>query len=224
MMYGVQTLPPNNLLYTTLIVLDMLGETPAYKTSLLSWSIAALLVDVAASGTALVLNNTIGMLSASGNDSGSDSVESDSTPSQDSIEDETTLTTGEEEEPSTSLTVSDVSFAFESLNFSGSEDFSFTTTTIPANTDRVRHAWKGDWNHFNNGQTGAVYYTEDSHYVWIPNGTTRLEATFTAVETSFDTGQAGLLQLDIDLGDDGSNDAQGEGNRLSDFVVLRPVR
>ena len=36
------------------------------------------------------------------------------------------------------------------------------------------------------------------------------------METSLDTGQAGLLQLDIDLGDDGSNDAQGEGNRLAD--------
>ena len=70
-----------------------------------------------------------------------------------------------------------------------------TTTTIPANTDRVRHAWKGDWNHFNNGQTGAVYYTEDSHYVWIPNGTTRLEATFTAVETSLDTGQPAYFSL-----------------------------
>jgi len=86
----------------------MLGETPAYKTSLLSWAIAALLVVVAASGTALVLNNTNGMLSASGNDSGTDPVESDSTLSQDSVEDETTPTTGEEEEASTSLTVSDV--------------------------------------------------------------------------------------------------------------------
>jgi len=104
----------------------MLGETPAYKTSLLSWAIAALLVVVAASGTALVMNNTNGMLSASGNDSGTDPVESDSTHTQDSVEDEITPTTGEEEEPSTSLTVSDVSFAFESLNFSGSEDFSFT--------------------------------------------------------------------------------------------------
>ena len=91
-----------------------------------------------------------------------------------------------------------------------------TTATIPANTDRVRHAWKGDWNHFNNGQTGAVYYTEDSHYVWIPNGTTRLEATFAASEVDIDTGQAGALQLSIDLGEDGSNDAQGQGNRLAD--------
>ena len=91
-----------------------------------------------------------------------------------------------------------------------------TTATIPTNTDRIRHAWKGDWNHFNNGQTGALYYTEDSHYVWIPNGTTRLEATFAASEFDGDTGQAGALQLAIDLGDDGSNDAQGEGNRLAD--------
>ena len=95
-------------------------------------------------------------------------------------------------------------------------DDMMTTATIPANTDRVRHAWKGDWNHFNNGQTGAVYYTEDSHYVWIPNGTTRLEATFTATEVDLDTGQAGALQLAIDLGDDGSDDAQGGGNRVAD--------
>ena len=91
-----------------------------------------------------------------------------------------------------------------------------TTVSIPANTDRIRHAWKCDWNHFNNGQTGAVYYTEDSHYVWIPNGTVRLEATFSATEVDIDTGQAGALQLAIDLGEDGSDDAQGQGNRLAD--------
>ena len=90
-----------------------------------------------------------------------------------------------------------------------------TTTTIPVNTDRVRHAWKGDWNHFNNGQTGAVYYTEDSHYVWIPNGTTLLQATLTATEADLDTGQVGTLQLSIDLGDDGNNDG-GQGVRLAD--------
>ena len=91
-----------------------------------------------------------------------------------------------------------------------------TTTTIPVNTDRVRHAWKGDWNHFNNGQTGAVYYTEDSHYVWIPNGTTLLQATLTATEADLDTGQVGTLQLSIDLGDDGSNDGSGQGVRVAD--------
>ena len=103
----------------------MLGETPAYKTSLLSWAIAALLVAVAASGTALVLNNTNGMLSASGNDSGNDPVEEDSTPSQEPTANDLTPVTNEEE-PSNSLTVSDVSSAFESLNLNGSEDFSFT--------------------------------------------------------------------------------------------------
>ena len=50
--------------------------------------------------------------------------------------------------------------------------------SIPVNTDRVSHSWKGDWNHFNNGATGAVYYTEDSHYVWIPNGTKQMEVRF----------------------------------------------
>ena len=89
------------------------------------------------------------------------------------------------------------------------------TNSIPVNTDRVRHAWKGDWNHFNNGQTGAVYYTEDSHYVWIPNGTTLLQATLAATEADLDTGQVGTLQLSIDLGDDGSNDG-GQGIRLAD--------
>ena len=91
-----------------------------------------------------------------------------------------------------------------------------TEKVIELNTDRVRHSWKGDWNHFNNGNTGAVYYTEDSHYVWIPNGTTRLEAMFTATEFEIETLQAGQLQLEIDLGEDGTNDAQGQGTRSAD--------
>ena len=88
--------------------------------------------------------------------------------------------------------------------------------TITLDTDRVRHSWKGDWNHFNNGATGAVYYTEDSHYVWIPNGTERLEAMFTATEFELDSGQVGSVQLEIDLAEDGSNDAQGQGSRVAD--------
>ena len=91
-----------------------------------------------------------------------------------------------------------------------------TEKTISLDTDRVRHSWKGDWNHFNNGANGAVYYTEDSHYVWIPNGTERLEAMFTATEFNLDSGQVGSVQLEIDLGEDGSNDAQGQGSRLAD--------
>ena len=88
--------------------------------------------------------------------------------------------------------------------------------TIPVNTDRVKHSWKGDWNHFNNGANGAVYYTEDSHYVWIPNGTSRLEATFAASEFELESVQAGQLQLSIDLGEDGTNDGQGQGIRVAD--------
>ena len=88
--------------------------------------------------------------------------------------------------------------------------------TISLDTDRVRHSWKGDWNHFNNGANGAIYYTEDSHYVWIPNGTERLEAMFTATEFELDSGQVGSIQLEIDLAEDGSNDAQGQGSRVAD--------
>ena len=91
--------------------------------------------------------------------------------------------------------------------------------SIPVNTDRVSHSWKGDWNHFNNGQTGAVYYTEDSHYVWIPNGTMQLEARFAPTEFDLDTAQGGALQLEIDLGEDGSNDAQGACTRVSDTWI-----
>ena len=87
--------------------------------------------------------------------------------------------------------------------------------TIELNTDRVKHSWKGDWNHFNNGDSGSLYYTDDSHYVWIPNGTERLEAMFTATEFELDSLQVGSIQLEIDLGDDGSND-QGQGNRIAD--------
>ena len=87
--------------------------------------------------------------------------------------------------------------------------------TIPLDTDRVKHSWKGDWNHFNNGDVGALYYTEDSHYVWIPNGTIRLEAMYTATDFELDSLQVGSTQLEIDLGEDGSND-QGQGNRIAD--------
>ena len=87
---------------------------------------------------------------------------------------------------------------------------------ISVPTDRIRHEWKGDWNHFNNGATGAVYYTEDAHYVWVPNGTTRMEVLFSATEYDLDIGQVGALQLSIDLADDGNNDAQGQGTRTAD--------
>ena len=39
---------------------------------------------------------------------------------------------------------------------------------------------------------------------------------FTATEFNPDSGQVGSVQLEIDLGEDGSNDAQGQGSRLAD--------
>lgn len=94
-----------------------------------------------------------------------------------------------------------------------------TKESIVVDTDRVRHAWKGDWNHFNNGPNGAVYYTEDSHYVWIPNGTYNMLVQFTPTEVDVETGQVGNLQMEIDLGEDGSNDAQGQGTRVADTWI-----
>ena len=93
------------------------------------------------------------------------------------------------------------------------------TQSIPVDTDRVRHNWKGDWNHFNNGANGAIYYTEDSHYVWVPNGTYQMQVLFAPTEIDLETGQFGSLQMEIDLGEDGSNDAQGAGTRVSDTWI-----
>ena len=96
----------------------------------------------------------------------------------------------------------------------------FATKEITLDTDRLRHEWKGDWNHFNNGNSGiGVASTDDRHYVWIPNGTTSMLAQFTATEVDFDTAQVGSLQLEIDLGSDGDNDGQGQGSRVSDSWV-----
>lgn len=94
-----------------------------------------------------------------------------------------------------------------------------TVETISLDTDRVRHSWKGDWNNFNNGQDGLVYYTEDAHYVWIPNGTYNMVVQFTPTEVDIETGQVGNLQMEIDLGEDGSDDAQGQGTRVADTWI-----
>tara|TARA_B100000900_G_scaffold344405_1_gene308486 strand:+ start:2389 stop:4965 length:2577 start_codon:yes stop_codon:yes gene_type:complete len=99
-------------------------------------------------------------------------------------------------------------------------DVMLNEKTIPVNTDRVRHQWKGDWNHFNNGQfgIGGVYTTNDAHHMFIPNGTTTLEAYFSPTEYDLDTGQVGALQLRIDMGEDGTND-EGTGVRESDTWI-----
>ena len=99
-------------------------------------------------------------------------------------------------------------------------DIMLSERSIPVNTDRVRHHWKGDWNHVNNGANGlfGVYATNDAHHMFIPNGTTTLEAYFSPSEYDLDTGQVGALQLRIDMGEDGTND-EGVGQRLADTWV-----
>jgi hypothetical protein len=64
-----------------------------------------------------------------------------------------------------------------------------------------------------------VYYTEDAHYVWIPNGTYNMVVQFTPTEVDIETGQVGNLQMEIDLGEDGSDDAQGQGTRVADTWI-----
>ena len=99
-------------------------------------------------------------------------------------------------------------------------DVMLSEQSIPVNTDRVRHQWKGDWNHFNNGAGGlfGVYTTNDAHHMFIPNGTTTLEAYFSPTEYDLDTGQVGALQLRIDIGEDGTDD-EGVGTRESDTWI-----
>ncbi len=95
---------------------------------------------------------------------------------------------------------------------------------IPLNTDQLKHAWKGEWSHFNNGPTSTFgsYATDDRHYVWIPNGTKEMQIAFTALEWDSDTTQVAQIRPNVDLGSDGSDDAQGQGSRTGDtlYIVL----
>lgn len=97
---------------------------------------------------------------------------------------------------------------------------------VALDTDRLRHSWKGDWTHMNNGPVGTTgqFSTDDSHFMWVPEGATELEVRFSS--TPYNTGrmQVGALQLTIDLGEDGSNDAQGVGDFSEDtWTYLLPV-
>jgi hypothetical protein len=46
-----------------------------------------------------------------------------------------------------------------------------------------------------------------------------MNVQFTPTEVDVETGQVGNLQMEVDLGEDGSNDAQGEGTRVSDTWI-----
>ncbi len=93
------------------------------------------------------------------------------------------------------------------------------TVEIPLSTDRLVHTWKGEWSHFNNGPSGTfgTYSTDDRHYTYIPNGTTRLDVVFEVVQRTLENGDIGQHSLTIDIGENGENDA-GTGNRNGDVV------
>ena len=95
---------------------------------------------------------------------------------------------------------------------------------IPLETDQLKHSWKGEWSHFNNGPSGSfgTYATDDRHYVWIPNGTVEMEVAFTSLEWNTDNAQIAQIRPNIDLGEDGNDDAAGQGTRTGDtlYIVL----
>ena len=93
------------------------------------------------------------------------------------------------------------------------------TVEIPLSTDRLVHTWKGEWSHFNNGPSGTfgTYSTDDRHYTYIPNGTTRMDVVFEVVQRTLEHGDIGQHSLTIDVGENGENDA-GTGIRNGDVV------
>ena len=95
---------------------------------------------------------------------------------------------------------------------------------IPLMTDQLRHAWKGEWSHFNNGPTSTfgTYATDDRHYVWVPNGTFEMQISFSSLDWDTDTAQVAQIRPNVDLGSDGSDDAQGQGTVVGDtnYIIL----
>ncbi len=89
-------------------------------------------------------------------------------------------------------------------------------------TDQLKHSWKGEWSHFNNGPTSSFgsYSTDDKHYVWVPEGTTRMQVAFTSMDYDANTMQAAQIRPNVDLGSDGSDDAQGEGEQTGDTLYI----
>ena len=96
------------------------------------------------------------------------------------------------------------------------------TRGIVLQTDQLRHAWKGEWSHFNNGPTSTfgTYATDDRHYVWVPNGTTEMQVSFSSLDWDTDTAQIAQIRPNVDLGSDGSDDAQGQGTIVGDTIYI----
>ena len=89
-------------------------------------------------------------------------------------------------------------------------------------TDQLRHAWKGEWSHFNNGPTSTfgTYATDDRHYVWVPNGTYEMQIAFSSLDWDTDTAQVAQIRPNVDLGSDGNDDAQGQGTLVGDTIYI----
>ena len=94
---------------------------------------------------------------------------------------------------------------------------------IPLKTDQLRHSWKGEWSHFNNGPTSTfgTYSTDDRHYVWIPNGTLEMQISFSSLGWDTNTAQVAQIRPNVDLGSDGNDDAQGQGTAVGDTIYIQ---
>ena len=97
------------------------------------------------------------------------------------------------------------------------------TREIPLRTDQLRHAWKGEWSHFNNGPTSTfgTYSTDDRHYVWVPNGTFEMQISFSSLGWDTNTAQVAQIRPNVDLGSDGNDDAQGQGTVVGDTIFIQ---
>ncbi len=74
-------------------------------------------------------------------------------------------------------------------------------------TDSLETQWKGDWVRFNNQTTNVIpYYTDESHFIYIPEQakTLILTLSFTTLQTN--RPQIGTLSLVIDANKDGDPD------------------
>lgn len=93
---------------------------------------------------------------------------------------------------------------------------------IPLETDQLKHSWKGEWSHFNNGPTSTFgsYATDDRHYVWVPAGVRQMQIAFTSLEWDSESARIASIRPNVDLGEDGNDDAQGEGEKTGDTLYI----
>ena len=91
------------------------------------------------------------------------------------------------------------------------------TRNPPSRQIRLRHAWKGEWSHFNNGPTSTfgTYATDDRHYVWVPNGTVEMQISFSSLDWDTDTAQIAQIRPNVDPGQTEVMMHRGRGRLLA---------